>query len=127
MTNEILKTDDTKLSSQQDRYYTPEVDILETDKEVKCIFDLPGVEKEKIKINFDKNHLTVEAEATNYISNDWKPVSEEYRIANYKRSIAFTEVVDSTKTAAEYENGVLTVTVAKREKTKPKTIEIKVN
>jgi len=115
-----------QINNYKPDYITPAVDIIETDKDVRCIFDMPGVEKNKINVNYDKDVLTVEAEATNYISEKWTVISAEYKPANYRRSISFSDIIDASKITAEYENGVLTVSLAKKEKARPKTIEVSV-
>ena len=126
MTDNIVKKDDYKINQINEKFYNPDTDILETEKEVKCIFDLPGTEKDKIKINFEKNRLTVEAQSTNYINQNWKPINEEYSINNYKRTLTFSNVVDSSKIDAKFDNGVLTVIIGKHKKQEPKSIEISV-
>lgn len=123
MSQEIIKKEET---NRIEKFYEPEVDIYETENDVVCVFDIPGVEKDKIKVNFEKSRLTVEAQAVDYINHSWKPLSEEYRIYNYKRALSFADIIDSQKVDAAYDSGILTVKLPKRQEVKPKPIEIKI-
>ncbi|HPG31790.1 MAG TPA: Hsp20/alpha crystallin family protein, partial [bacterium] len=116
MNDNIVKKEDSKIIPANEKFYEPYADIFETEKEIKCVFDLPGTEKDKIKINFEKNRLSVESKTTDYLNANWKPINEEYRINHYKRTIAFSNAVDSSQIDAKYDNGVLTVVIGKHKK-----------
>jgi len=125
MKQELMKKEENKIE-KIDRHYEPEVDIYETENEIVCIFDMPGTKKDKIKVNFEKSRLTVEAEAIDYINKKWSVINEEYRIYNYKRMLTFADVIDPNKIEASYEDGVLKVVLHKKQEVKPKAIEIQV-
>jgi HSP20 family protein len=89
----------------------PLVDITTTDKEVKVILEMPGVGKENIKINAYDNSVEVKSE---------DPQRKYHRVIDIPPE-ADTEIVKST-----YKNGVLEIVFKKKEQTKPKGKEVKV-
>ncbi len=107
--------------------WAPAVDVLETDTEFQISAELPGLEKEDVK-------LSVEGEVLG-ISGRREPVKEEkgtriHRIerasGSFLRSFAVPDSVDETKVKASYKNGILTVHLPKTKTVKPKSIEVKV-
>jgi HSP20 family protein len=89
----------------------PLVDITTTDKEVKVILEMPGVSKENIKINAYDNSLEI-------TSDD--PQRKYHRVVDLPPE-ADIETVKST-----YKNGILEIVFKKKEQTKPKGKEVKV-
>lgn len=104
-------------------------------KESKDGFDLhviaPGLQKEDFKINVDKNNLTIsfeqKKEETKEGGEQEKWVRTEYRMHSFKRSFTLTEKIDTAKIAAKYTDGILTVTLPKKEVEEPSKLEIAVN
>ncbi len=98
------------------------VDLYE-DKENSYIrAELPGLAREDISIEVVNGYLSING--TRKVTDDDGKVTESFSL---NRSIAIPETVQTDKVSAAYENGVLTVTLPKREEVKPKkiTIEIK--
>lgn len=103
------------------------VDLKETDDAYIIEADLPGVNKEDIKIGLQKNYLTITAqrnEATEEKRENY--VRQERRYGQMQRSFYVTNV-DEDKVTAEYKNGVLKVTLPKKAKNEEfiRTIDIK--
>lgn len=113
----------TRRGQQGVEYYTPAVDIFETSDSIILKYDMPGVDKENLEITADKNLLTV---IGNVAMDDMgEAVYQETRIGSYRREFTLPDDVDTEKITAEIKAGVLTVTVGKPEKAKPKKITIK--
>jgi HSP20 family protein len=89
----------------------PLVDIVNTNGEIKIIVELPGVEKEAIKLSGIEDKLTISVETPEH---------------KYFKEIEIPEKVDPKKARTAYKNGVLEVTLPKIEKQKPSGEEIKV-
>ena len=107
--------------------WSPEVDIIEDEKEYLVKADLPEMKKEEIKINVDNGVL--------FISGERKAEKEEknkkfHRIersyGSFMRSFMLPEDADGAKVSAEFKNAVLQVHLPKNPVAKPKTIEVKV-
>jgi HSP20 family protein len=107
--------------------WAPAVDIYETDKEIVLKAEIPEMQEKDVEIKVEDNVLTVSGERKME-----KEVKEEsyHRIersyGTFSRSFTLPQTVDREKIAAAYKDGVLRVTLPKREETKPKQIRIEV-
>lgn len=110
------KEQDNKLESTRGySYSTPLCDIYENDSEYTVIFDLPGIEKEDVRINVEKDILTVTAESNKKPDDKYNCIREEMGFVGYKRSFNLNKVIDNEKINAELDNGILKLTLPKRE------------
>ncbi len=107
--------------------YVPATDIEETDKEFRIVFELPGMEKKDIKVSVEDNVLTVSGERKDRTEEkDKNYVRSEIRCGTFSRSFSLPRTVDVNNVAADYKDGLLTVSLQKTEESKPKEIEVKV-
>ena len=110
------------------RAWVPPVDIGETEDSLVLKAELPGIKPDDVEIRVEDNTLYLKGER-----RFEKEVKEEnlHRVersyGTFSRSFALPSSIDSDKVKAEYQNGVLTLTMPKREEAKPKTIKIDVS
>lgn len=105
----------------------PAVNIAENDNEFHIELAVPGLKKEDFKINLDKNILTVSAEKKSENAEETKKFSKrEYSYNSFVRSFTLPDSVDHSKIEADYTDGILKLTVAKREEAKFQSREIAV-
>jgi HSP20 family protein len=105
----------------------PAVNIAENDNEFHIELAAPGLKKEDFKINLDKNILSVSAEKKAENNGETKKYSKrEYSYNSFVRSFTLPETVDYSKIEADYTDGILKLTVAKREDAKYQSREIAV-
>ena len=108
--------------------WAPSVDIYETPNELVVKADLPDVNEKDIDVRVENNLLTLRGER-----KFEKSVSEENYLrvertyGSFSRSFSLPNTVDVEKIGAEYKNGVLTVTLPKREESKPRQVKVTVN
>jgi HSP20 family protein len=103
----------------------PAVNIAETDNEFHIELAVPGLKKEDFKINLDKNILTVSAEKKSENAEETKKFSKrEYSYNSFVRSFTLPDSVDHSKIEADYTDGILKLTVAKRKEAKFQSREI---
>ena len=108
--------------------YMPAVDVTETKDEVALTFEIPGMNKEDIKVWVEDNVLTVSGERKSRVDEkETNFVRTEIRSGAFSRSFRLPKYADAGKVSADYANGLLKVTVARAEEAKPKEIEIKVS
>ncbi|MDB5142187.1 MAG: Hsp20/alpha crystallin family protein [Mucilaginibacter sp.] len=106
---------------------TPAVNIAETENEFHIELAVPGLKKEDFKINLDKNVLSVSAEKKAENVEEGKKYSKrEYSYNSFVRSFTLPESADYGKIDAEYTDGVLKLSVAKKEEAKIQSREIAV-
>ena len=105
--------------------WAPAVDIYETEQELMVKADLPDVDPKDLDIRVENNILTIRGER----KFDKKVNEENYlRVErSFGRSFTLSNTVDSDGIKAEYQDGVLTLTIPKREEAKPKQIKVNVS
>ena len=114
-----------EITRNPEHYVTPLVDIFETDDGLTVVADLPGVEKDGLEVKVDDGILTIERKSKmqsreGLIMKEWEPFS-------FFRQFELSDVVNQEKIAAELKHGVLTLSLPKLEKQKPKQISVKVS
>ena len=106
----------------------PAVDIYETPNELVVKADLPDVNEKDLDVRVENNLLTIRGER-----KFEKSVSEENFLrvertyGSFSRSFSLPNTVNPEAIAAGYKNGVLTVTLPKREESKPRQVKVTVN
>ena len=110
---------------QANRPWAPPVDIYETENELVVKADLPDVDAKNIDVRVENQTLTIAGERKfESPSNDKGYHRIERSYGNFVRSFAVPNAFDTDKINAAYNNGVLTVTLTKKETAKPRQIKI---
>jgi HSP20 family protein len=107
--------------------WAPAVDIFETGHELVVKADLPDIDSKDLDIRVENNILTIRGERKfeSKVSED-KYLRVERAYGSFRRSFSLANTVNSEAIKADYQNGVLTLTIPKREEAKPKQIKINV-
>jgi len=106
-------------------YYTPRVDIVETETELLLFADMPGVRPENVDLRYENAELILRGK----VQRDevkGNLIFGEYDVGDFYRVFQVHETIDATKIDAEIKNGVLTVHLPKQETAKPKHVAIRV-
>jgi HSP20 family molecular chaperone IbpA len=106
------------------RTFVPTADIYEEPDLLKVILEMPGVEKGNVEVKIEEGVLFVEGrlDLANY--RGLQPLYTEYNIGNYSRSFRLSNAIDQDKIGAELKDGVLSLTLPKAEKAKPRAIQV---
>ena len=105
--------------------WAPAVDIYETDQNVVLKAELAGVDPKDVEIRVEDGNLYLKGERKfekEVKEEDYHRVERSY--GSFMRSFPLPSSVDADKASAEYKSGVLTLTLPKKEESKPKTIKI---
>lgn len=108
--------------------WSPQVDIFENKDQIVLEAELPGMKAEDVNISIENNVLTLYGERKfekKDEQDNFHRVERSY--GSFTRSFTLPPTVSSESADAEFENGVLRLTLAKREEAKPRRIEIKAN
>jgi len=107
--------------------WAPAVDIYETEQELVVKADLPDVKPEDLDIRVENNVLTIRGERKfeKKVSED-KYLRVERAYGSFSRSFSLASTVNTEAIKADYKDGVLTLTIPKREEAKPKQIKVQV-
>lgn len=106
----------------QERYTIPPVDIFETGEGLTVVADLPGVEQKALDVRVADGVLTLQGKTAHIAPG--APLEREYNLLHFYRQFELPEEVDPDKISAELKHGVLTLRLPKREKAKPRKIEV---
>ena len=107
--------------------WAPAVDIFENEHELVVKADLPDVKPEELDIRVENNILTIRGERKFEKKVDEKNyLRVERSYGSFARSFALANTVNSEAINADYKDGVLTLTIPKREEAKPKQIKVSV-
>ena len=104
--------------------FTPSVDIFENEKAIVLLADMPGVHAKALNIDLRDNTLTLDGEVAPFEGKDEEDVMIEYEVGKYYRQFTLSEVIDQEKIDAQFNNGVLRLTLPKVEKAAPRTITV---
>ena len=110
------------------RPWAPAVDILETEDAITLKADVPDVNINDLDIRVENNTLTVKGHRKfdkNENVKGWHRIERSY--GEFVRSFALPNTVDSEKVAADYKNGVLSISLPKKEAAKPRQVKVAVN
>lgn len=107
--------------------WSPAVDIYETEQNLVVKADLPDIKPEELDIRVENNILTIRGERQfEKKVNESNYLRVERAYGSFSRSFSLANTVNTEAIQAEYKNGVLTLTIPKREEAKPKQIKVRV-
>ena len=129
-TREIATKEKQQLAKPQEqtrpgRYYVPDVNIYEFDDSLKLWADMPGVKEKDVNVTLKDGVLTVVGQVATDMYAGLRPMYTEYNVGNYNREFVLNEDIDESKIRAILRNGVLEVELPKKEKAKPRQIEVR--
>ncbi|MBI2804044.1 MAG: Hsp20/alpha crystallin family protein [Planctomycetes bacterium] len=105
-------------------FFTPRVDIIETEDALWLYADMPGVHAGDIDLRYEKGELILRGKVQPG-SPKGHVVFGEFEVGDFYRVFQVHETIDASKIEAEHKNGVLTVRLPKQEAVKPKQVAIK--
>jgi HSP20 family protein len=104
----------------------PPVDIYETENEFVIKAEMPGVKKDGVNITLDNNELEISGKINGILPEEKNLKYSEFKLYNYHRKFNVGDTVDRNTLSAALDNGILTLTLPKKEEVKPRKIEVKV-
>ena len=117
----IEKNEETTWAGQT---YQPSVDIYENEQELVLQADVPGVRRDDVEIDLDQDVLTISGRVSLDDYDGLRPVYSEFNVGNFYRRFSLGETVDQARITADMSDGVLTVTLPKKEKAQPRKITV---
>jgi len=103
------------------------MDLIREGNSFKIVAELPGMEKDKIKIMVENDVLTISGERQRPEAKENEVIRAERFFGNFSRSFSLPDSIDKSGISADYKNGVLEVILPLIEEVKPRQIDIKVN
>jgi HSP20 family protein len=106
-------------------YFTPRVDISETEKELSLYAEIPGVGPEDVDLHYEKGELVLHGRVRPRGHNRRAVLVQEYEEGDFYRAFTIHESIDAARIEAECKNGVLIVHLPKVEAARPRQINVK--
>lgn len=106
-------------------FLRPPADICEDADGITLILDMPGVSRERLSVQTDKNMLVVEGDVQLTMAEGMEALYAEIHSTHYRRSFALSGELDAESAEAGLKDGVLTVRIPRRTELRPRRIEVK--
>ena len=106
---------------------TPAVDVFEDSQRITLWADLPGVTKDKLEVKVHDGNLYIEAEAVVPTSAGLRLQHAEIREPRFARAFSLSPDFDTSKIDANLQDGVLKLTIPRRDEARPRRIEVQAN
>jgi HSP20 family protein len=131
----LLKQDDGFLPSLWNSFYhddfftlpsrmnsvLPAINIIDREDDFLVQMAVPGMKKEDFKIDLENNLLSISTEAkTEHEVSEWNYTRKEFSYYGFSRSFSLPDIIDGEKISATYTDGVLGITIPKKEEAKSK-------
>jgi len=107
--------------------FAPAVDVYEDEHKVALKIEVPGIEEKDIDVRVENNTLTVHGERkieTEEKEENYRRVERQY--GSFTRTFTLPPTVDTDNVSANYEKGVLKITLPKKAEAKPKQIKVQI-
>jgi HSP20 family protein len=115
----------TRVGRQDGGMITPRLDASETDQTYEIEAELPGVGKDDVKISVDGRRVTIEAEEKQEVEQKGENATYSQRsLRRYSRTFALPVEVDDVNAQARLENGILKLTLPKKQSMQGKTVTV---
>ncbi|MGF6971125.1 HSP20 family protein [Paraburkholderia sp. WC7.3g] len=132
-TTELARKDETAMAQREDEQsqrritLTPPVDIFEDSQGVTLWADLPGVTKDRLDVKVHDGNLYIEAEAVVPTPAGLRVQHAEIRQPHFARAFSLGAEFDTSKIDANLKDGVLKLTIPRRDEARPRRIEVRTN
>lgn len=105
----------------------PAVDIFENGEAIELYADVPGVNEEGLSVEVDGKTLTVQGDIQIDMPNEMRSLYADVRSTQYQRAFTLSDELDTGAIRAVLNDGVLAVTIPKKEEVRPRKIEVSVD
>ena len=102
----------------------PAVDIFENGHTITLLANLPGVSDQGLAVEVEDATLTIDGDIGIDIPDDMQPLHADMRATRYRRAFTLSNELNTSAIQASLKDGLLTVTIPKREEVRPRKIQI---
>ena len=105
----------------------PKVNIYEYDDKVGIVAEIPGLDKKNVSVEVEEDVLIISGDKHGFDSDGGKCITRELKQSAFTRSFNLGEYLDGTKVSAKFKDGMLSISIPKKEPEKPKKHSIKIS
>ena len=117
--------EDVGVSFSQGSY--PKVNVYEHDDKISIVAEIPGLDKKNVSVDVEDQILTISGDKHGFDTDGGKCITRELKQSSFKRSFNLGEHLDGDNVGASFKDGLLSISVPKKEPEKPKKNFIKIS
>lgn len=128
MTNgkDVTESEQETSAQETEPVIKPVVDIFENENGITLLADMPGVSRERLEIEIDKETLSIEGKAEIPMADGMEAMYADVRATRYKRDFSLSSELDAEKASANLKDGLLTLQIPKRAQYQPRKIAVRI-
>ena len=105
----------------------PKVNVYEYDDKIGIVAEIPGLDKKNVSVDVEDQVLTISGDKHGFDDSGGKCITRELKQSSFKRSFNLGEHLDGDDVSAEFKDGMLSISIPKREPEKPKKKVVKIS
>jgi len=117
--------DEVGVSFNQGAY--PKVNVYEYDDKIGIVAEIPGLDKKNVSVEVEEDVLIISGDKHGFDSDGGKCITRELKQSAFKRSFNLGEYLDGKNVSAKFKDGMLSISIPKKEPEKPKKTFIKIS
>ena len=117
--------EETGVSFNQGAY--PKVNVYEYDDKVGIVAEIPGLDKSNVSVDVEEDVLIISGDKHGFDSDGGKCITRELKQSAFTRSFNLGEYLDGTKVSAKFKDGMLSISIPKKEPEQPKKHSVKIS
>ena len=117
--------DEVGVSFNQGAY--PKVNVYEYDDHIGIVAEIPGLDKKNVSVDVEDGTLTISGDKHGFDTDGGKCISRELKQSSFKRSFNLGEHLDGDDVGATFKDGLLSISIPKKEPEKPKKKFVKIS
>jgi HSP20 family protein len=125
---DVAKPDPTEVQArarEEELALAPAVDIFEDAHSITVQAEMPGVSKDRLNVQADRNSLLIEGDAAIDMPSGMEALYADVQATRYRRSFVLSGELDTDRIEANLKDGLLTVRIPKRAEFRPRRIEVR--
>ena len=105
----------------------PKVNVYEYDDKIGIVAEIPGLDKKNVSVEVEEQILTISGDKHGFDSDGGKCITRELKQSSFKRSFNLGEHLDGDDVSASFKDGMLSISIPKKEPEKPKKKFVKIS
>ena len=105
----------------------PKVNVYEHDDKISIVAEIPGLDKKNVSVEVEDQVLTISGDKHGFDSDGGKCITRELKQSAVKRSFNLGEHLDGTSVSATFKDGMLSISIPKKEPEQPKKHSVKIS
>ena len=105
----------------------PKVNVYEYDDKIGIVAEIPGLDKKNVSVEVEEDVLIISGDKHGFDSDGGKCITRELKQSAFTRSFNLGEYLDGTKVSAKFKDGMLSISIPKKEPEQPKKHSVKIS